>query len=258
MLSTTTVSMIRKFIHKHQFRNRFICTFAALFVVILFSACSIPGKICKTDVSESIARLKRQLNGSRQVLLVIATSASLPSAEVYGFEKCGTEWKPAFAPLRAVIGKRGFAPPGEKREADGRTPSGIFSLKTVFGYAPSGQTRMPYRQALVNDVWIDDPNADDYNQWVKEGETHASSFERMKRDDQLYKYGIIIEYNTSPVIKGFGSAIFFHVWKEKGSPTEGCTALSEQDMLRLFAWLDPGMNPIVVMGMEETLKGFPQ
>ena len=60
--------------------------------------------------------------------------------------------------MDAVIGRNGFAPPGEKCEGDGRTPSGLFRLKTAFGYPPSVPTQMPYRQSQEDDLWIDDPN----------------------------------------------------------------------------------------------------
>ena len=72
---------------------------------------------------------------------------------------------------------------------------------------------MPYRQVSDEDIWVDDVNSVDYNQLVKKGSTDAVSFEKMRRDDVLYKYGIIVNYNVNPVIKGYGSAIFFHVWK---------------------------------------------
>jgi L,D-peptidoglycan transpeptidase YkuD (ErfK/YbiS/YcfS/YnhG family) len=115
---------------------------------------------------------------------------------------------------------------------------------------------MPYRQAIDDDLWVDDVHADDYNRWVKRGATKASSVERMKRDDNLYKYGIVVEYNTNPVIKGFGSAIFFHLWKGMGQPTEGCIALSEEDLIRVIRWLDPAAKPLTVMGTKEMIDRY--
>jgi L,D-peptidoglycan transpeptidase YkuD (ErfK/YbiS/YcfS/YnhG family) len=71
----------------------------------------------------------------------------------------------------------------------------------------------------------------------------------MKRDDNLYKYGIVIEYNTSPVIKGNGSAIFLHIWKGESVPTAGCVAVSEENILKILQWLDPAASPLIIMGV---------
>jgi L,D-peptidoglycan transpeptidase YkuD (ErfK/YbiS/YcfS/YnhG family) len=167
----------------------------------------------------------------------------------YTLEKGYDGWKLISEPMEAMIGENGFAPAGEKREGDGKTPSGIFSLKRTFGYDKIVKTKMPFRQATEEDLWVDDPNAPDYNQWVKKGETSAASYEKMKREDDQYKYGIVIEYNTDPVIKGHGSAIFFHVWKGKGLRTAGCVAVSEEDIIKILEWLDPDAFPLIMMGI---------
>lgn len=96
----------------------------------------------------------------------------------------------------------------------------------TFGYDESIETKMPYRQALADDIWVDDQNAEDYNRWVKKSETRAVSYEMMKRDDDLYKYGIVIEYNTDPVIKGTAAPSF-------------CTSGKAKAYLRPDAWLFP-------------------
>ncbi|HYA14389.1 MAG TPA: L,D-transpeptidase family protein [Syntrophales bacterium] len=193
---------------------------------------------------------------SSQIILVRNTNPAVVDVQVLALEKKNDRWQSPFAPMEGVIGRNGFAPPGEKREGDGRTPSGIFPLGTVFGYEPSFPTRMPYQQAVDDDVWVDDVNAADYNKWVKKGSTNASSFERMRRDDDLYKYGIVVEYNTNPVIKGSGSAIFFHLWKGPGQPTEGCLALSEENLIRVIQWLDPTERPLVIMGTKEMIDRY--
>jgi L,D-peptidoglycan transpeptidase YkuD (ErfK/YbiS/YcfS/YnhG family) len=152
--------------------------------------------------------------------------------------------------MNAVVGRSGFAPVGEKREGDGRTPSGLYRLGTTFGYAESAVTKMPYRQALADDLWIDDPKAPDYNNWVKQGQTRATSYEKMRRNDNLYQYGIVIAYNTYPVIKNHGSAIFIHVWADAESTTAGCVAVSEEDILKILAWLNPEANPVILINPE--------
>ena len=183
-----------------------------------------------------------------QVLLVMDERfLFFNSRKVYALEKSNLTWRRAMAPIDAVVGRNGFAKDGEKREGDGQTPSGLYRLGTVFGYAETAVTRMPYRQALADDLWIDDPNAPDYNRWVKQTETQAASYEKMRRDDDLYKYGIVIEYNTDSVIKGYGSAIFFHIWASPKSTTAGCVAVSEDDILKILAWLNPEAHPVILI-----------
>jgi L,D-peptidoglycan transpeptidase YkuD (ErfK/YbiS/YcfS/YnhG family) len=212
------------------------------------STSSPPGKI--QLVRHFTDSLEKKIGPSSQVLLVGNANPAVIDVHITPWERKRGAWQRPFASMEGVIGRNGFAPPGKKREGDGRTPAGTFPLGTVFGYGPSLPTRMPYRQATVDDLWIDDVQAADYNRWVRRGTTKAASFERMKRDDVLYKYGIIVEYNTNPVIKGYGSAIFFHLWRAKGVPTSGCIALSEDDLLRIIKWLDPAARPLVVLGAE--------
>ncbi|HLA29368.1 MAG TPA: L,D-transpeptidase family protein [Syntrophales bacterium] len=199
---------------------------------------------------------EKMIGKSSHILLVRNMNPTSIDIRIFALEKRNGRWQSPFAAVDGVIGRNGFAAPGEKREGDGRTPSGIFPLGTVFGYQASFPTRMPYRQATVDDLWVDDVHADDYNRWVTRGTTKASSFEKMRRDDNLYKLGVVVEYNTNPVVKGYGSAIFFHLWRGKGLATEGCVALSEEDLIKIVRWLDPATGPLVVMGTSVMIGGY--
>lgn len=236
----------------------FIQSVAILITLIPLHLCFSSFAVSKANAKEpAAASLDREINKSTQILLVTNYSLFFYSETyVYALEKTGDNWKVVWGPFDAVAGRNGFSPEGAKREGDGRTPSGIFPLQLTFGYADFVTTKMPYRQALAGDVWVDDVNANDYNRWVKAKATYAKSYEIMHRADNLYKYGIIIEYNTNPVIKGHGSAIFFHVWGGKDVTTEGCVAVSEENIIRIFAWLDPQAKPLIVMGNEYKLENF--
>ncbi len=159
-------------------------------------------------------------------------------------------WHQVFEPMPVVIGKNGIAPVSEKREGDGRTPTGIFKLQRAFGYLPSVQTGLSYTQVTENDFWVDDPDSSQYNQWVK-GTPNTKSFEKLRRDDDLYKYAIVIEYNTDPIVPGKGSAIFLHIWRDDKTPTAGCVALSEENVLKILNWLDSKKAPAIVLTKEE-------
>jgi L,D-peptidoglycan transpeptidase YkuD (ErfK/YbiS/YcfS/YnhG family) len=209
------------------------------------------------DISE-VSPLNKIINESSQILLVTNDYPSSITVKVSALEKKQGKWKRTRNDFNGVIGRNGFAKPGEKREGDGRTPSGIFSLQRVFGYAATAKTKMPYRQVLADDLWIDDVSAPDYNLWVKKKDTSASSYENMRRDDDLYKYGIVIEYNTSPVIKGWGSAIFLHIRSGQEKPTAGCVAITEDDIVKVLGWLDPKAKPLIIMGTQYKIERFLQ
>ena len=201
-----------------------------------------------------IARHAAQIAKSEQLIFAINTDSSSFRVTIHTLEKKSGAWQLVFPAFAGSIGEKGFAAIGEKREGDGKTPSGIFPLGIAFGYDPSVATKMFYRQATEDDFWVDDVNSEDYNKWVK-GQPSAASWEKMKREDDQYKYGVVIEYNTRPVVKGKGSAIFLHVWKP-GESTSGCVSTSEEMVLKILGWLDPGRKPLVVMGTESELAAM--
>jgi hypothetical protein len=49
----------------------------------------------------------------------------------------------------------------------------------------------------------------------------------------LYDVIIVINYNTNPIIKKKGSAIFLHIAKKNYAPTKGCIAISKKDIIYL-------------------------
>ena len=222
-----------------------------LLAFLSMSSCLFVPAAHKFDTVAFLKSQSNKIDNSTQIILVVDNSSFFfTRTKLYATEKRDDKWQMALEPFNAVIGKNGFAPAGEKREGDGRTPSGVYPLKMTFGYDEIVKTKMLYRQTLADDLWIDDPQADDYNRWVKKQETHAASYEIMKRDDNLYKYGIIIEYNTDPVIKGNGSAIFLHIWKGENIPTAGCVAVSEENILKILGWLDPAASPLIITGIK--------
>jgi len=231
-----------------------LLTITAILFSPLCPACSAAPSLAVRP--HLINALEKRIGESSQVLFVRNINPGAIDVCISPWERKNADWQRIFAPVNGVIGGKGFAPPGEKREGDGTTPAGIFPLGMVFGYEPAVPTRMPYRQANVDDIWVDDIQATDYNRWAKRGMTQAVSYERMRRDDNLYKYGIVVEYNTNPVVKGYGSAIFFHLWRGKGIATAGCIALAEEDLIRILRWLDPAAKPLVVMGTKEIIGGF--
>jgi L,D-peptidoglycan transpeptidase YkuD (ErfK/YbiS/YcfS/YnhG family) len=59
----------------------------------------------------------------------------------------------------------------------------------------------------------------------------------MWRDDHLYDIVVVLDWNTGPVAKGCGSAIFLHLTRPDRGPTEGCIALPMDTLRPLVARL---------------------
>jgi L,D-peptidoglycan transpeptidase YkuD (ErfK/YbiS/YcfS/YnhG family) len=151
----------------------------------------------------------------------------------------------------------------EKSEGDLKSPAGIYKFGKAFGYAdaPPPNTRLPYQKASAQDFYVSDPASTEYNQWVnlKSGvdpHTRWASFEKMRRSDSLYELGIVVEYNMSPVVKGKGSAIFFHIWRAADAPTAGCTAMEKQHLVELLQWLDPEKAPLLIQVPSTELRNI--
>lgn len=67
----------------------------------------------------------------------------------------------------------------------------------------------------------------------------ASSHERLWRDDALYDLVVELGYNDAPPVPGLGSAIFLHLERPDGGPTEGCVALQRDDLLAILVAVGP-------------------
>ncbi|GAB6257223.1 L,D-transpeptidase family protein [Peribacillus sp. N1] len=192
--------------------------------------------------------------GVKQVVSVTGKAMSDTKVTIQTYEKKQGEWRRALKKMEGVIGKNGFTK--SKKEGDGKSPVGIYSFGTSFGSGtkPTGM-KMGYKKTTKYDYWIDDQTSNDYNKWKTYKGNPAvkwKSFERMNHE--LYKYGAVINYNTNPIIKGKGSAIFLHVWRGDTKPTAGCTATAEKNVLNLLKWMDPVQKPHIGMGTNDSLK----
>ncbi len=185
------------------------------------------------------------LDHSSQVIDVVNHPRFPTRAIVTVWQKQANDWQVQYR-FPAVLGRRGLAPASLKKEGDGYTPQGHFTLTQSFGYLPHVQTGLNYQQVTEDDFWVDDVSSAQYNQWVK-GEVSAKSFERLKRNDHLYRYAIVIDYNRNPIVPGAGSAIFMHIWRNYHSATAGCVAVSERNMRRLLKFLNSNQHPIIII-----------
>lgn len=207
---------------------------------------------------------------TEQVIVVTSASWTATTGNLQRYEIKDGAWIKTGTSIPVALGKTGLTwgrglhknSSTEKKEGDGKAPAGVFALGTMFGYAESSPSAngFPYKQSTDRDYFIDDDKSSDYNTWVTipPGKPNYPkerwfSYEKMKRADHLYEYGVVILHNSSPVEKGKGSAIFFHVWRNPGSPTLGCTAMSKENMLTLVKWLDEKKKPLLIQVPESEL-----
>ena len=188
---------------------------------------------------------------ARQVIAVAAPGYEDSSGTVTAYERTAGGWRPVLGPLDARIGYNGFAPPGEKVEGDGRTPSGVFGIEFMFGVEANPGVRFPYRHVTSESiVWDVDPESPTYNTWLDLGEAEGADGEVQSDSPPLdYDYAAAIGYNTAR-IPGLGSAIFLHSLTEE--TTIGCVALPVTDLIELLRWLDPAQQPRLVMGVVDS------
>jgi L,D-peptidoglycan transpeptidase YkuD (ErfK/YbiS/YcfS/YnhG family) len=222
-------------------KNLFTFYLLTSYFLLLTILTAVPAPLYADGIPAELDALSKDVHQA-----VVAEATGKTTARVSGWERNDSGWTQVINPVQAVIGRKGLAPRGEKREGDGRTPSGAFALRRAFGYEQGVPTGLDYRVVTEKDFWIDAPASPFYNQWVI-GDIPEVSHEMLRRQDDLYKYAFVIEYNTGPVIPGMGSAIFMHVWRAANKPTAGCVAMAEIDLLRLLQWLDARQNPLILL-----------
>jgi len=174
----------------------------------------------------------------------------------------GDAWRQVGPPVVVVVGRSGVGP---KKEGDGRAPQGAFPLGPAFGYAsePPPDVRIPYQAMVPGALCVDDTESAFYNLVLDPdtvpGAKDWTSAEVMRRDvapgDDLYRFGVIVQYNPRRV-PGAGSCIFLHVWRDSESPTAGCTAMAEENLLEVLRWLDPEAGPVLIQGDRVFLEGL--
>ena len=191
------------------------------------------------------------VGSAAQVIAVSAAAYGRTVATLTAYQHDASGWHQVFGPWQADVGYAGFAPPGQKREGDGRTPSGSFGFDFFFGVLGDPGVQFPFRVITGhNIVWDDDPSSSLYNQWVDTNTADAGAAPE-PMDVSAYDFGAVIAYNMAPIVPGAGSAIFLHV--SDGGPTVGCVSLPTSELLAVLRWLNPADQPRIIMGTAATI-----
>ena len=131
--------------------------------------------------------------------------------------------------LKCSIGRNGLK--SKKEEGDKCTPKGVFSLGKLYYRADrveKPKTIISSKIIKKNMGWCDDVTSKFYNKEMKINKN--IKHEKLYRNDHVYDYLIVINYNTKKIKPEKGSAIFLHLTK-KYKKTLGCVAVKKKDFL---------------------------
>jgi L,D-peptidoglycan transpeptidase YkuD (ErfK/YbiS/YcfS/YnhG family) len=136
-----------------------------------------------------------------------------------------------------AVGWSGIAP--KRREGDGVTPLGKFFVTHWLRRRDAWRIfRSDSRAITQTDGWCDDPRNQFYNRAVPL--PFRARTEALWRDDGVYDFIGLLDFNWRPRILGRGSAIFLHIAHPDYRPTAGCIALSRADMQKAqLLWRRP-------------------
>jgi L,D-peptidoglycan transpeptidase YkuD (ErfK/YbiS/YcfS/YnhG family) len=135
--------------------------------------------------------------------------------------------------FRCALGKAGIKK--KEKEGDNITPRGIFEITKILYRADKIKKIKAFIRPIKikkNMGWCDDSKSDYYNKQIKL--PNKFGHERLYRNDNLYDIILVLNYNTNPIIKKKGSAIFIHVSKNSYKKTKGCIALKKKHLLKLI------------------------
>lgn len=149
--------------------------------------------------------------------------------------------------LPCALGSGGIR--SRKREGDGATPLGYWSIEQVFyrnDQVRRPLSRFPAKPIRRHDGWCDAVGDRNYNRPVQH--PYPVSAERMWRNDTLYSIVGVLSHNRCPRVQGYGSAVFLHEARDNGAgeylPTAGCIALKRRDLQLVLA---AGLERIAVL-----------
>lgn len=200
--------------------------------------------------------------GSRQLILVTTRDWDAVGGTLRRFERkdSKSEWRQVGDAVPVVVGRGGLgwgaglnSETGEgpvKKEGDGKSPAGVFSLSNAFGFASAAEAswlKMPYMQLAPEIECVDDIHSRWYNTIMgRDGiVVDWKSSERM-REVSGYRWGVVVEHNSNPPVAGRGSCIFLHIWSGPEKGTAGCTAMEQPNLEALLRWLDAKKKPVLV------------
>jgi L,D-peptidoglycan transpeptidase YkuD (ErfK/YbiS/YcfS/YnhG family) len=136
--------------------------------------------------------------------------------------------------FRCSIGKAGIKT--KIKEGDNITPEGTYKILSIY----YRKDRVKKFKSSIKKIiikkkmgWCDDIKSKSYNKQIRL--PSKLSHEILYRKDNIYDILCVINYNTNPILKNKGSAIFLHIAKKNYQKTKGCVALKKNHLIKLLS-----------------------
>lgn len=171
-----------------------------------------------------------------QVVVVSAAAEDSTRNLVSRWERTSTGWQRIGVPVTAHNGHQGWS--SDRRDGDGTSPIGTFTLTSAAGRRADPGTLLPYEQ--------DKTYYQTHGTFM--GGDLRGSFEYVVAIDFNRVPGAPVSDQRRPDGAKYGGGVWFHV--DHDSPTQACISIPLDDMRVLLKWLDPAKKPLVVMGPE--------
>ena len=146
--------------------------------------------------------------------------------------------------IKCSIGKNGLS--SKKKEGDLKTPKG----KYKFNFLLYRKDRIKKIQCKLKKItikqnmgWCDDPRSIYYNKLIKF--PFKKSAENLFLKKNIYDLILVIDFNTKPVVKNKGSAIFLHLADKKFKPTKGCIGIKKKSFIKILPLINKKTKIII-------------
>ncbi len=216
----------------------------------------------------AIAQGQKTLSDNALQAVVATTenwSATQGNAQLFERRSLKEKWKAVGKKFQIVVGKNGLgwsdasysanANPF-KREGDGKSPAGIFSLTAAFG-SSNQKVNLPFTQLAESTECVDDSKSKQYNLIVdnKQVAVDWDSSEKMSAVGRQYDSGIFVAHNSEQKQFG-GSCIFLHIWSNSTTGTAGCTAMERTNIERIFNWIEANKKPVLIQMTRDWYRDY--
>lgn len=203
----------------------------------------INNSIVAEEDKNGIANTSAAQNSS-QIITVVSNGGSYGELVMWEKDSNG-KWLEVDR-VAARLGQNGMKYAGEVYEMDKCTPTGIYTVTEAFGINANPGSGVPYRELDGTEYWVDDIDSQYYNTMqFGEPDGRWASAEKLTDFTGYYNYSLVIDYNRWPVIPGKSSAIFLHC--DMGIYTYGCVAIPQNNLVNLLKWLNPSLNPVIIL-----------